>query len=145
MPRSTRWFVNVGSLALVVLAALIFAAISFAGGGSELDGTHWTLTQLNGQPPLSSDAVLDLSFQAEHRLGGYAGCNSYGGVYAVDGRSLTFRDLISTLRACAAADLNTQEGAYLHGLERVAGYTLVGDTLTLQDASGAALLVFVRA
>ena len=50
MRRNTRWIVTMGSLAVVLIAALVFAVISFAGQNSGLDGTHWNVVQINGQP-----------------------------------------------------------------------------------------------
>ena len=145
MRRNTRWILTVGGLAVVLIAALAYAAISFAGGNQDLDGTHWNVIQINGQPPVAGSAVVDLSFQADQQIGGHAGCNSFGGKYLVKGRALSFSDMISTMMACADDALNAQESAYLQALGRVAGYDLAGDTLTLTDASGAALLVFTRA
>ena len=144
MQRKTRMWLTVGSIAAVLVAALAWAAITFAGGQA-LDGTHWTLTQLNGQPPVAAEAVVDLSFQAEGRIGGNGGCNSYGGDYAVSGSRLTVSNLMSTLMACLDDGLNTQESAYWAALGTVASYDLSGDVLTLKDASGAAVLVFARA
>lgn len=145
MRRTTRWIVTVGSLAVVLIAALVFAAISFAGQNQDLDGTHWTVTQINGQPPVAGDAVVDLSFEADDRIGGRATCNSYGGTYTISGQTLSFSDVFSTKMACADEALNAQESAYLQALSSVASYDLVGDTLTLKDAGGAAVLVFARA
>jgi putative lipoprotein len=135
----------VGSLAVVLIAALAYAVTSFAGPNLGLAGTHWTVTQINGQPPVAGDAVVDLSFQPDQQIGGHAGCNSFGGKYETQGRALSFSEMISTMMACADDALNAQESAYLQALGSVASYDLAGDTLTLKDAGGVAVLVFARA
>ena len=141
MRRNTRWILMVGGLAVVLIAAAAYAA----GGNSALDGTHWNVVQINGQPPVAGSAVVDLSFQADQQIGGHAGCNSFGGKYQVKGGALSFSEMISTMMACADDALNLQESAYLQALGSVAGYDLAGDMLTLTDASGAPVLVFARA
>ncbi len=145
MHRRTRTRLIFGSLAVVIIAALAWATISFANSSSALDGTHWNLTLLNGQPLVSADVTVDLSFQPEQHMSGRGGCNSYGGTYAATGHNLSFDELFSTEMACLDSGLMGQESAYLSALGHVARYDLAGDTLTLKDASGAALLVFTRA
>ena len=141
--RKTRVFLTVGA-AVVLIAVLAYAAISFAGANTGLAGTNWQLTAINGQPPVAGDVVPTLQFQPEDHVGGNGGCNGYGGAYELNGSALKFTEVMSTLMACADDALTTQEGAYFQALNNVAGYTLSGDTLTLQDASGATVLVFAR-
>lgn len=143
MTHITRRFLVVGSLTLVLIAALAFAARTFAG--QMLEGSRWTATQIDGQPPVAGGPALMLSFEADGRLSGHSGCNGYGGAYAVNGSALTLSEMMGTLMACADDPLNAQESAFLQALSRVAAYDLAGDTLTLKDANGAAVLVLVRA
>jgi heat shock protein HslJ len=125
--------------------ALIFATSLFAGQSQDLAGTTWQLVTVNGQPPSEALDPLTLTFDAEGRMGGNAGCNSFGGAYTVEGSQLKLTELVSTLRACADEAQNQQEAAILAALQAVAQYEIDGDTLTLKDADGAALLVYQRA
>ncbi|MCC7359071.1 MAG: META domain-containing protein [Anaerolineales bacterium] len=142
--RKTRVLLMLGGLAVGLAAALAFAAISFAGANTGLAGTHWQLTEINGQPAVAGDVTPTLQFLPEDRLSGNGGCNGYGGAYTVNGSALQFSEMMSTLMACADDALTTQESAYFQALGSVASYALSGDTLTLKDASGAPVLVFAR-
>ena len=142
--RKTRMVLMLGGLAVVLLAAVVYAAISFAGANAGLAGSNWQLTELNAQPPVPGDVAPTLQFQPEGRLGGNGGCNGYGGAYEVKGAALKISEVMSTLMACADDALTAQESAYFQALGGVASYDLSGDTLTLKDASGATVLVFAR-
>lgn len=110
-------------------------------GGTELVGTQWLLTTINGEATLADVSVTAL-FDAEGNVGGTGGCNNYGGPYTVDGANLTIGpNLFSTMMACEDA-IMAQEGAYLLALTSIATYAIEGETLTLSGADGAALLVF---
>jgi heat shock protein HslJ len=139
-----RWLGLAAGL-VVLAAALVFATSIFAGQSQDLAGTAWHLSAINGQAPVEALDPLTLTFDAEGRMGGNSGCNGFGGAYAVDGSQLTLSELVSTLRACADEAQNNQEAAIMAALQAVAQYAIDGDTLTLKDANGAALLVYSRA
>jgi heat shock protein HslJ len=139
-----RWLGLVGGL-VVLAAALIFATSLFAGQGQDLAGTTWRLAEVNGQATIEALDPLTLSFEAEGRMGGNSGCNGFGGAYAVDGGELKLTEIVSTLRACADEAQNEQEAAIMTALQAVAQYEIDGDSLRLQAADGATLLLYTRA
>jgi heat shock protein HslJ len=78
------------------------------------------------------------------RMGGFTGCNEYGGPYTVDGGALEIGNLAMTLIGCQspAADV---ERELLAALERVAAWRIDGAELVLADADDEVLLRFAVA
>jgi putative lipoprotein len=72
---------------------------------------------------------------------GSGGCNTYSGGYTLEGGSLTFGPLRTTLMMCAEPAASV-ESSYLAALASVAAWAIDGSTLTLSDEGGAALLVY---
>lgn len=124
----------------VVVAAMVATSCSASGETDSLVGTNWTLTSMNGQPPVSGSTIT-AGFDAAGKVGGSSGCNSYGATYQVSGSSLTIGQAVSTLMACEET-LMQQEADYLAALSATASYAVSGGTLTLKDSSGANRLVF---
>lgn len=114
---------------------------SGGSGGPPLEGTSW---QLSAETPLGvalGAAGVTARFE-DGTLTGNSGCNQYNGSYEVDGDALTIGpDIASTQMACPAPQMAV-ERAYLTRLPKVASYEIAGDTLTLSDEEGAALLLF---
>ena len=111
---------------------------------SALTSTPWAL-QAFGGPDVPLAALqgknITIEFNAEGRASGFAGCNTYGGGYTVDGNSLTFGPLISTMMACEPA-LMTLEQAYLAALAKTASFQITDGQLDLMDANGQMVLNF---
>ena len=66
---------------------------------------------------------------------GTGGCNQYSGPYTLDGDSLTFGDMTSTLRLCEGAG-GMVETYYFADLPAVATWAIEGDALTLSADDG---------
>jgi heat shock protein HslJ len=129
---------------LFLVAAATLAACSAGGvGGSvaSIEG-EWTLLTLNGQP-LLPHSTINATFE-DGQIGGFSGCNSYGGSYTLTGSRLNFGMVAMTLMACLDEGVMEQEQAYTKALSNVAKFHLEGDRLELLDESGAALLVYAR-
>jgi len=75
-------------------------------------------------------------------VAGFGPCNRYFGAYRRDGAALSVGPIAATRRACA--DLALEE-RYFAALTDVTGAAVEGDTLTLRDDGGAALMVLTRA
>jgi heat shock protein HslJ len=110
--------------------------------GDDVVGTNWSLTSLGGQPPVEG-TVPTLNIGDDGRATGTDGCNNFGGPYTVDGDSLKFGALISTLIACEEA-VSAQATAFQKALAETAKFSVAGDTLTLSSADGAELATFSR-
>ncbi len=105
--------------------------------GIDLDGTTWTLIEMNGEA-VTADAEATLDFAAD-QVSGIAFCNRFFGPYEQDGTALSFGMLGSTMMACPDME---REGEYLEALATVAGYRVDADNLVLTDADENAVLVF---
>jgi len=96
----------------------------------ELLNRDWKLVSLQRAPQNvqnTTGAGMTIRFSADGKVSGSGGCNSFGGSYTVgENRSITFSQLISTLRACAAPSVNTLEQEYLSALQSASSYMFDG-------------------
>jgi heat shock protein HslJ len=163
--RASQWRVRLATvLVLVLLGAApapggraahpppIGALLAGAGPGGEerplaqLEGQPWTLVEYQGTDgalqPVLAGTEITATFR-EGRLGGSAGCNSYGSIYSATGDALTLGEAVRTLRLCATPPgVMEQEAAYLAVLPRTTRLEIAPDALILRDASGGILLRF---
>ncbi len=131
---------------LSIIAALALGACTTSanggstGGGSsvtldDLNGTKWTITSIDGAPPVSEKAKAE--FQ-DGRIGISAGCNGIGGRFTLEGDRISGGPYISTQMFCDG--LMEQERALSQLLEEKPQATLAGDSLTLKSANHSAEL-----
>ena len=128
-----------------------------------LDDTEWDVVSLEGEPLLDGTRAT-LTFSSEPSgpgptdgydlLGGYGGCNGFGGPYRLDGDRLLFppsnAGMVSTDMGCGP-EINAQETRYHLAIARAvrvrhepAPAQAGGDRLALLDSAGTALVTFVR-
>jgi heat shock protein HslJ len=134
------------------LGFAILLITAFAGSSGSLlaatsiEGT-WKLTQYlgpnNTQVPALASATPTATF-AGGMITGTTGCNSFTASYTVSGSTLTIKPGIMSLVGCQGP-VGTQEQAFMANLNTVTGFTITGSTLTLTNASGAAVLTFTDA
>jgi putative lipoprotein len=110
---------------------------------AELFSAVWTVTSIGGQPAIGQRRPT-LSIAADHRAGGFGGCNNYFTEASVDGEAISFGPAAATRMACAV-DIMDQETAYFAALTAVASYELDKHGLRLLDAAGIPLIGLVRA
>jgi len=112
-----------------------------------LTGTTWQLAFYLDDDAFTSvlaDTEITALFGDDGQLTGSAGCNSYFGSYEVDGETITFGPLGSTLMACPEpAGIMDQEMAYFTALGSTVAYRREGDELELIDADGTRVAQFV--
>ena len=101
----------------------------------------WLMTAYNNGKGGFQSGLADVDvtavFDAEGKLTGNAGCNTYSASYKVDGDKIDIGPAITTRMACAP-DVMTQEAAYLKALEAATVFALQGNELVLRDDKGAA-------
>jgi heat shock protein HslJ len=144
--RYTTWLAL--TVASSLLAACVFPLTPVPQGdatgatpaATELAGTSWLLSSLNGQPA-PADPAITLSFGTGGQVSGSDGCNRYSGQATIDGTTLTFGTLATTRRACPAPIME-QANAYQTALSQTASYTVTVDQLTLLDTGGQSLAEF---
>lgn len=111
---------------------------------NSLENTHWSLVSFGApdseQPPIEGSMITLM--MANGQAGGYGGCNSYGGTYQVDGDTISFDEITSTLRACADENVTQQEQRYFQALESAARFERMDNFLVLSGEDGNELLTF---
>lgn len=123
--------------------SIIRLAPSEGAAENNLENTHWTLVAFgppDGEHPLPVANIILL--MANGQAGGFGGCNAYGTTYQIDGNTITFGEITSTLRACEDSDLTDQEQRYFQALESASQFERQDNLLLLSDDSGTTVLTF---
>jgi polar amino acid transport system substrate-binding protein len=114
-----------------------------------LAGTRWQVTSLwdseeEDVEPVLPDTTLTTAFDRTGKVNGSSGCNSYSASYLVSGSQLTMTPPTGTSMICnTPAGIMEQESAFLALLPTVGGYTIEGESLYLEDASGAVVIELI--
>jgi heat shock protein HslJ len=122
----------------------VFAACS--GGASASINGQWKLVShgsASNQVPAAPDVETSIEFKSDGTLSGSVGCNSFGGDFKVDGDSITFSPIMSTLMFCEGP-VGDQETITLNVFQESATFVLDGDTLTITSADGNSVIVLAR-
>lgn len=112
---------------------------------SELESGEWRLSgilQDNAVVSMVIDESINLTF-ADGTLNGFSGCNSFFSDYTIDGQSLDLGPIGRTEIACAE-EVMSREMALFSTLERVEGYEIERNSLTLLDTDGVGILFFTK-
>ena len=144
-----------------VALALALAACGSAGGNTvqpratptsppvseeRLSGTRWVLVSL-GEPEEETPAIkgsnVVLEFKDKGQVSGSGGCNSYGGQYQVEGNRIAFREIVSTLMACAEQAITNQETQYLQALGATSRFNLSDNRLSIYYDNDKSVLNFI--
>jgi len=120
------------------LGILFLAGCGMLSSASSLEDTSWTLVDLAGTPPIEGTTVT-VEF-ADGNIGGSTGCNSYGGAYELNGETVTFDEMVSTLMACLEPEgAMDQEQRFLEILNAAESIRVSGDRLQIIASDGAVL------
>jgi heat shock protein HslJ len=87
----------------------------------DLNGTSWTLVELNYDTPVLADAEVTINF-VDGQISGVGGCNNYNSSFSLGEDNpfvMTLSPVVSTKKACPDPMLDV-ETAYLTALENVA-------------------------
>jgi len=122
-------------------ATVVMVRVLAPEASPPLKGTRWSLTAL-GASAATVAAPGHATFDAEGRVGGQGGCNTFGGAYLArpDGAFLA-GPTFSTMMACEPARME-QERAVFGAFEAARFWRIDGAALTLSGADGAALATF---
>ncbi len=119
-------------------AALLGAMTACCGTkeNCELEGTTWKLVSMEGIPASAIESEEDaftLTFdRTEHLLAGRTNCNRFFGSYELDGEKLTLGEMGMTRMACPDMEY---EDAFVRMFDRIDGYRIDGERLTLLEGS----------
>ena len=131
---------------ILISLLMMFVLAACAGGESpaSIQGS-WGLASFGGpaaQFTVDPEIETSIEFNTEGQLNGNVGCNGFGGEYTVDGNTLTFGPIMSTLMFCEA--VAEQESITLAVFQEKATFELDGNTLTITSADGASFIVLER-
>jgi heat shock protein HslJ len=127
----------------VLLALLILTAC--ARSNTAAPEGSWKLVSY-GDPANLTPAAPEVETSIELKDGqvtGNVGCNGFGGKYEVDGNTIKFSEVMSTLMFCEGP-VGEQELGTLAVLRESATYVLDGDILTITSQDGSAVVVLAR-
>lgn len=119
---------------ILAAAALFFAMTACCGAHNDkpLEGTVWKLTSMEGIPASAIDSEEDaftLIFNGEEMLvSGRTNCNRFFGSYNAAAGALAFGNMGMTRMACPDMQY---EDAFAQMLDKVDGFSIKGETLTL--------------
>jgi heat shock protein HslJ len=114
--------------------------------GDSIVGKHWTLVELNGeavqQGKLNREAHMILD-QAEKRVTGSGGCNSFFGSYGLSGSNvISFSNMGATKMACPDNVMQVEQQLF-QAFGNTNEITVRNDTLSLLKTGGSPLAKFV--
>jgi putative lipoprotein len=107
-----------------------------------LVGRVWIAEDIAGRGVVDRSRT-SLSFGADGRVSGLAGCNRYNGSYTLDGASLRFGPIAGTMMACPPA-LAEQEQRLHAAMAQVRGWRIANGLLHLTDEAGATVIRAAR-
>ncbi|HPU38457.1 MAG TPA: META domain-containing protein [Microthrixaceae bacterium] len=113
--------------------------LAYEAVSGDLAGTSWKGTGVNTGSALVTSALVEkvtLDFGADGTVSGSDGCNTFTGTYTLDGANVSFSELASTKKACAA-DVQEVADQYVAGLAAATKVERSGNSLTLRDDAGA--------
>lgn len=127
-----------------LLMILIWTVAACTTQASSLTGT-WKLVSYGPADSMTAalpDADAKLTFNDDGTVTGSGGCNSLGGMYEADDKTVTFSEMTSTLMACDEPRM-AQESAVTQVLSGLAQFEIKDQTLTIVNAG--TVLVFTAA
>lgn len=107
-----------------IVAGPTGAEPSATGDADDIVGA-WDLVEL-GPTADFAHLVPTIEFTADGSVSGFAGCNTFGGTYQLDGTTLTFGPLATTKMACQRP-ASAVEAEYLAALGGVTGWVVEPD------------------
>lgn len=131
-------------ISLFVLSGVLLAACSGSNSNS-LVGT-WRLVSY-GSPgnltPAVPDVDTSITFSEDGKIEGNVGCNGFSGEYTVEGNTITFEPIVSTLMFCEGP-VGDQETTTLNVLAETVTFVMEGDTVTITSADGSSVIALER-
>lgn len=103
---------------------------------TSITNQYWKLVALHGEAITTPEDNKEIHFtllSEESSIRGFAGCNSFGGGYNIEGdHRITFSKLFSTKMACPRLDT---ENKFMKALEAAISFKVEGDELWLFDTN----------
>ncbi|MDD1729121.1 MAG: META domain-containing protein, partial [Methanospirillum sp.] len=111
-----------------------------------LEGSAWRLSSYSRSDgistPVPNNTQVSAIFGKDRIITGSSGCNTYSGLYNLNGTNLSFSQVIVTRMACLDPGTLETENSYLKLLEQVRVVSGQEKKLTMTNANNTTLLVF---
>lgn len=115
----------------VFFLCVLFALAGLQGCKTQFRyGKEWELVQLNNEQIPAGTRIMIVFDEANTRYSGTASCNTYNGLFKLDGGSLRLAAPVSTKKMCP--DM-TWENKYLPILTKIDAWDIVDDKLQLMS------------
>lgn len=106
--------------------------------------TEWELIRMGSSKPklTENENKVSILFSKDNsHFTGFSGCNRYSGKYEIKRGNLTFDNVACTKMACPDINMNF-ENNYLNALNKVNNFSIVADTLFLNNGERP-ILIFI--
>ncbi len=113
------------------------------GGDVGIPDQEWTLQSMiidGTEIALESGVSTTIRFAADGKYGGSGGCNSYTGLYTLQGNTISLGAAAATLMLCQTG--MDQETNFFAALETLSSFEIAADSLQLSSADGKTMLTF---
>ncbi|WP_141508981.1 META domain-containing protein [Candidatus Chloroploca asiatica] len=112
-------------------------------GAAALEAGAWQLVAFGdtNAPRPAAEEPATIMFDGM-RVMGRTGCNNFNGGYSLDGTTVTFQPLATTLALCTSDTLAAQEQAVLAALQGARPFTIVNNELRIAYDQGRQTLVY---
>lgn len=122
-----------------ILLVLVCMAIAFCSCKSaqnhaafySLEGTHWTLTAINGESLQDTQTQPYILFSTDGKISGNLGCNEFFGTYYKNNNKLDINYTGSTKKLCGS--MNTEKQFIAALKSDIKSYSIEGDVLIIKD------------
>jgi heat shock protein HslJ len=131
-----------GAAALALILAGCTSSSAPPERQAELAGPVWGAVSIAGKAVLD-DALITLEFDGAGNAFGSGGCNRFHGPYTLDGSSLRFGVMGSTMMACEPGAME-QERTFLDALDRVERQSVADDGALVLTTSDGKEIRFLR-
>jgi len=129
---------------LPVLFLCISGCTGNQSGSNQLTGSNWLLESYGSPDNLKSvlsGTLVSLNFENDAQTaGGSAGCNTYGGIYGINGNSIHFSELFHTEMYCIdPPGVMQQESDFIDLLSKAESFEFQAELLIIHCQGGPVL------
>lgn len=123
---------------LHIFFLMVFSATAAFAQKTELTGTKWELTHIDGQAVSAENVFIEINGE-KTKFTGHTGCNRMFGSVDSHGAQMSFEGVGTTKMACQQGKVALIERNFLAAIDKVNGFQQKGDELELLDGRLVAL------